>query len=91
MTTAGTVVVVVLVVVTAAGFDIASLIADEVATTAASSVNSAEGAMFDVFFSVLDKLALPWNTARIFFDWSLSKSGTMTEALSITCPIPGIV
>ena len=87
----GTVVVVVLLVVATVGLDITSLIIDEVATTAASSVNSAEGAMLEVFLSVLDKLALPWNTDRIFFDWSLSKSGTMTEALSITCPIPGMV
>ena len=50
---------VVLVVVAAAGFDIASLITDEVATTAASSVNSVDGAMFEVFFKVEDKLALP--------------------------------
>ena len=59
MTTAGTVVVVVLVVVAAAGFEIASRITDVVATTAASSVNSAAGAMFEVFFNVVDKLALP--------------------------------
>ena len=49
-------------VVTAAGFDNASRITEEVAITEASSVNSAEGAMFEVFFKVDDKLALPWNT-----------------------------
>jgi hypothetical protein len=81
----------VLVVVAAAGFDNASRITEEVAITEASSVNSAEGAMLEVFFKVDDKLALPWNTDRIFFDWSLSKSGMMTDALSTTCPIPGIV
>ena len=58
MTTAGTVVVVVL-VVTAAGLDIASRITDVVTTTAASSVNSVDDAMFEVFFKVEDKLALP--------------------------------
>jgi hypothetical protein len=82
---------VVVVVVAAAGFSIASRITEEVAITEASSVNSVDGAMFEVFFKVEDKLALPWNTDRIFFDWSLSKSGMMTAALSTTCPIPGIV
>ena len=58
MTTEG-IVVVVLVVVAVTGFDIASRIADVVATTVARSVNSAEGALVEVFFSVVDKLALP--------------------------------
>ena len=57
-----------LVVVAAVGFDNASRITEEVAITEASSVNSADGAMLDVFFKVDDKLALPWNTDRIFFD-----------------------
>lgn len=91
MTTAGTVVDVVLVVVAADGFEMASRISDVIAITEASSVNPVEGATLEVFFKVVDKLALPWKTERIFFDWSLSKSGTMTDALSITCPIPGIV
>ena len=94
MTTAGTVVVVVvvlLVVVVTAGFEMASRIIDVAAITDASSVNSVAGAILEVFFNVVDKLALPWNTDRIFFDWSLSKSGTMTEALSISCPSPGMV
>ena len=42
-------------------------------------------------FTVVFKLARPWNTARIFFEVSLSKSGTITDASSMTCPIPGIV
>jgi hypothetical protein len=50
---------VVVVVVAAAGFDIASRITEEVAITEASSVNSGDGAMFEVFFNVEDKLALP--------------------------------
>lgn len=49
----------VVVVVTTAGLDIAKRITDVVATTAASSVNSAEGAKNDVFFKVVDRLALP--------------------------------
>ncbi len=47
------------VVVTTAGLDIAKRITDVVATTEASSVNSAVGAENDVFFKVVDKLALP--------------------------------
>ena len=49
----------VVVVVAAAGFDNASRITEEVAITEASSVNSVDGAMFEVFFNVEDKLALP--------------------------------
>jgi hypothetical protein len=40
---------------------------------------------------VVFKLALPWKTARIFFDVALSKSGTMTDMSSISCPFPGMV
>ena len=37
------------------------------------------------------KLAFPWNTARIFFDVSLSRSGSMTAMSSINVPVPGMV
>ena len=35
------------------------------------------------FTMVVFKLALPWNTERIFFDSALSRSGTITAASSI--------
>ena len=41
--------------------------------------------------TVVFKLARPWNTAKIFLDVALSRSGTMTAASSIICPIPGMV
>ena len=40
---------------------------------------------------VVFKLAVPWNTERIFFDSALSRSGTITAASSIIWPTPGMV
>ena len=47
------------VVVVALGFDTEIFMADVVAITAASSVNSEDDADAEVFFNVVDKLALP--------------------------------
>ena len=47
------------VVVVASGFDTESLTADVVAITAVNSVNSDGEEVMEVFFSVVDKLALP--------------------------------
>ena len=43
----------------ATGFDIEARTADVVAMTAANSVNSEDEVVIEVFFSVVDKLALP--------------------------------
>ena len=40
---------------------------------------------------VLLRLALPWKTARIFFEVLLSRSGRITAAWSMMVPVPGIV
>ena len=53
------VVVLVDVVVVASGFDTESRTADVVTMTAANSVNSEDASAIEVFFSVVDKLALP--------------------------------
>ena len=56
---------------------VAATTANVVATTVA------EASAFSDPGTVMERLAFPWNTDRIFFDVALSKSGTMTDALSI--------
>lgn len=80
VTTGATVVGTAFTVVVGRGFVVvvaAAAIANVVATTVADgSALSAPG-------TVVDRLAFPWKTDRIFLDVALSKSGTMTDASSI--------